>query len=83
MQILADVTNREIHVTAGDQSCAIGGAVFAATAAGLYPDIFSAQRALSAGTERTHKPDPQKVAIYNKLYAKYSKLGKFIEGEIN
>ncbi|NLG19654.1 MAG: ribulokinase [Fibrobacter sp.] len=83
MQILADVTNREIHVTAGDQSCAIGGAVFAATAAGLYPDIFSAQRALSAGTERTHKPDPQKVAIYNKLYVKYRKLGKFIEGETN
>lgn len=81
MQILADVTNRDIHVTAGDQSCAIGGAVFAATAAGLYPDIFTAQKALSAGTERIHKPDPVKVAIYNKLYDKYRKLGKFIEGE--
>lgn len=83
MQILADITNREIHVTAGDQSCAIGGAVFAATAAGLYPDIFTAQKALSAGTERIHKPDPVKVAIYNKLYDKYRKLGTFIEGEIN
>lgn len=81
MQILADVTNRDIHVTAGDQSCAIGGAVFAATAAGLYPDIFTAQKSLSAGTERIHKPDPVKVAIYNKLYDKYRKLGKFIEGE--
>ncbi|HEX2957407.1 MAG TPA: ribulokinase [Chitinispirillaceae bacterium] len=81
MQILADITNRDIHVTAGDQSCAIGGAVFAATAAGLYPDIFTAQKALSAGTERIHKPDPAKVAIYNKLYSKYCKLGKFIEGE--
>jgi L-ribulokinase len=83
MQILADVTNREIHVTAGDQSCAIGGAVFAATAAGLYPDIFTAQKALSAGTERIHKPDPVKVAVYNRLYDKYRKLGTFIEGEIN
>lgn len=81
MQILADVTNREISVTAGDQSCAIGGAVFAATAAGLYPDIFTAQKALSAGTDRVHKPNPARVAIYNKLYEKYSKLGKFIEGE--
>ncbi|NLD98616.1 MAG: ribulokinase [Fibrobacter sp.] len=83
MQILADVTNRDIHVTAGDQSCAIGGAVFAATAAGLYPDIFTAQKALSAGTERIHKPDPDKVAVYNKLYEKFRKLGKFIEGETN
>jgi len=81
MQILSDVTNRDIHVTAGDQSCAIGAAVFAATAAGLYPDIFTAQKALSAGTERIHKPDPARVAIYNKLYEKFRKLGQFIEGE--
>ncbi len=81
MQILADVTNREIAVTAGDQSCAIGGAVFAATAAGLYPDVFSAQKALSAGTERVHKPDPARAAIYDALYAKYKKLGEYIKGE--
>ncbi len=81
MQILADVTNREISVTAGDQSCAIGAAVFAATAAGLYPDLFSAQKALSAGVDRVHRPDPARVAIYNELYAKYRRLGEFIEGE--
>jgi len=80
MQILADVTNREICVTASDQSCAIGAAVFAATAAKLYPDIFTAQKALSAGTERGHKPDPARAAMYNKLYARYCELGKFIEG---
>ncbi len=79
MQILADVTGRDIHVTAGDQSCAIGAAVFAATAAGLYPDVFTAQKALSAGTERVHKPDPARVAIYNELYAKYRALGAFVE----
>ena len=81
MQILADVTNRDIHVTAGDQSPAIGAAVFAATAAGLYPDIFTAQKALSAGTERIHKPDPARAAVYNTLYEQYRKLGSFIEGE--
>ncbi|TAH53756.1 MAG: ribulokinase [Treponema sp.] len=81
MQILADVTNRDIHVTAGDQSCAIGGAVFAATAAGLYADVFAAQKALSAGTERVHKPDPKRAALYETLYQKYKKLGSFIEGE--
>ena len=81
MQILADVTNRDISVTAGDQSCAIGAAVFAATAAGIYPDIFAAQKALSAGTDRVHKPDPARVAIYDQLYKKFLKLGNFIEGE--
>jgi len=81
MQILADVTNRDIYVTAGDQSCAIGAAVFAATAAGLYPDIFTAQKALSAGVERIHRPDPARVAVYEKLYDKFKRLGSFIEGE--
>jgi L-ribulokinase len=65
----------------GDQSCAIGGAIFAATAAGLYPDVFSAQKALCAGTERVHRPDPKRVAIYDGLYGRYRRLGDFIEGE--
>ncbi len=81
MQILADVTGREIQVTAGDQSCAIGAAVFAATAAGLYEDIFEAQKALSAGTARVHKPDPARQALYNSLYQKYRRFGAFIESE--
>ncbi|MBN1616630.1 MAG: ribulokinase [Spirochaetales bacterium] len=81
MQILADVTGREIQVTAGDQSCAIGAAVFAATAAGLYPDIFTAQKALSAGVERVHTPNPARVRIYNELYQRYTSLGSYIEGE--
>jgi L-ribulokinase len=55
--------------------------VFAATAAGLYADVFAAQKALSAGTERVHKPDPKRAALYETLYQKYKKLGSFIEGE--
>jgi len=82
MQILADVTGREIYVTAGDQSCAIGAAVFAATACGLYPDIFAAQKALSAGVDRVHTPDPARRAVYEKLYAKYVALGKYVEQSI-
>lgn len=81
MQILADVSNREIQVTAGDQSSAIGAAVFAATAAGLYSDIFTAQKALSAGVERVHTPNPEQVKLYDTLYKKYKSLGNFIEGE--
>ncbi|NCD34458.1 MAG: ribulokinase [Spartobacteria bacterium] len=81
MQILADVTHRDIYVTAGDQSPAIGAAVFAATAAGLYPDVFTAQKALSAGVERIHKPNPDYADIYDILYTKFRKLGAFIEAE--
>ena len=73
MQILADVTNREIYVTKGDQAPAIGAAVFAAKAYGLYDTVFEAQNALSAGIDRIHKPIKENVEIYEKLYKKYNK----------
>lgn len=79
MQILSDVTQREIHVTAGDQSPAIGAAIFAATAAGLYKDVFEAQEVLSAGIERVHMPSKDMKEIYDTLYEKYTKLGQFEE----
>lgn len=82
MQILADVTGRPIHVTANDQSCAIGAAVFAATAAGIYPDVTSAGKALAAGIGRIYQPDPKAHDTYNKLYERYTRLGNFIEGEL-
>ncbi len=79
MQILADVTGRDIHVTDNDLAPAIGAAVFASVAAGLYPDVQTAQRALCSGTERVHRPDARRKAVYDVLYAKYLQVGAFEE----
>ncbi|WP_422479663.1 ribulokinase [Pleomorphochaeta sp. DL1XJH-081] len=79
MQILADVTGREIQVTSNDQAPAIGAAAYASVAAGLYPDIPSAQKALCAPMERVHKPDTKKKKIYDTLYERYLALGAFEE----
>jgi L-ribulokinase len=79
MQILADVTGRDIHVTSDDQAPAIGAAAFASVAAGLYPDVPSAQKALCAGMGRVHTPDKQRTRVYDKLYERYLALGKFEE----
>lgn len=83
MQILADVTNREIYVTKDDQAPAIGASVFAAKAYGLYENVFEAQKAISAGIERVHKPIKENVKIYEKLYRKYKEIGNFTENIIN
>ena len=83
MQILADVTNREIYVTKDDQAPAIGAAVFAAKAYGLYENVFEAQKSISAGIERVHKPIKENVKIYEKLYRKYKEIGNFTENLIN
>ena len=82
MQICADVLGMDISVSASDESCALGGAMFAATAAGLYPDVLAAQAAMRAPVERVYKPDPQRRAVYDKLYEKYKALGTFVEKEM-
>jgi L-ribulokinase len=79
MQILADVINMPIHIPAGDQSVALGAAMFAAVAAGLYPGIPAAQKQLCAPIEFTYTPDPKNTRIYEKLYAEYKRLGAFAE----
>jgi L-ribulokinase len=79
MQILADVLNMPISIPAGDQSVALGAAMFAAVAAGLYPDIPAAQKALCSPIEKTYNPQPREAGIYGKLYQEYKKLGAFVE----
>ena len=79
MQILADVLNMPISVPAGDQSVALGAAMFAAVAAGLYPDIPAAQKILCAPVEKTYNPRKNMTGIYDKLYRDYLKLGAFME----
>ncbi|WNG51888.1 ribulokinase [Archangium minus] len=79
MQTVADVMNMDIAVSAGDQAVAVGAAMFAATAAGLHPNVEAAQEAMSPGTERTYRPDPARARRYASLYQKYLELGGFVE----
>jgi L-ribulokinase len=82
MQISADVLGMEISVTSSEQSVALGAAMFAATAAGLYPSVLEAQRAMRAPVERIYAPDPARRAAYDALYGKYKALGAFAEKEM-
>lgn len=65
----------------GRKFCTRITAVTTVIVAGLYPDVFAVQKTLSAGAERIHIPDPERVKVCGKLYEKYGRLGKFIEGE--
>jgi len=80
MQTLADVTDMEISVPASDQAVALGAGMFAATAAGLYPRVEAAQRAMVPPTETVYRPDPGRARWYDGQYAKYRALGGFVEG---
>lgn len=81
MQMMADVMDMPIRIHKSEQTCALGAAMFAATAAGIYSKVEEAMVAMGQGFDATYTPDASKVPIYKKRYARYQQLGKFIEGE--
>jgi L-ribulokinase len=83
MQIVSDVMNRKIRVARATETVALGAAMFAAVAAGLYPTVEEAQRALSPGFEAEYSPDPERAKLYDRLYREYLAAGAFIESRRN
>ncbi len=83
MQTLADVLDMQIKVAVSEQAPALGAAMYAAVASGIYTSMGEAAAAMGNGMEKTYHPDPQRHSQYNDLYANYQKLGIFVETQIN
>ncbi len=81
MQMMADVLNVPIKISACDQTCALGSAMFAAVAAGIYPDIETAMSRMGAGNSMIYAPNKNLVPIYEKLYKSYLQTCKTAEIE--
>jgi L-ribulokinase len=79
MQMMADVMNMPIRIHKSDQTCALGAAMFAATAAGIHPTVEIAMNAMGSGFEKTYLPNQNHNSIYNTRYNQYKQLGKFLE----
>ena len=77
MQIYADVIRRPLSITRSDQGPALGSAIHAAVAAGAYPDIFAASRAMGGREEAVVTPDPQRADAYDSLYREYKELHEY------
>ena len=82
MQTLADVLNMPIKVAKAEQACAFGASMFAAVAAGVYPKVEEAQKAMGLGFAKTYYPNAENHKLYMPLYEKYCKLGNFTENEL-
>jgi L-ribulokinase len=74
MQVYADVVNLPLSVIGSDQGPALGSAIHAAVAAGAYPDITAASRAMGSVRRGVYRPVRENVAAYNRLYAEYREL---------
>ena len=82
MQIVCDVLNMPIKVARSEQACALGSAMAAAVAAGIYATTLEAQQNMGGGFEKEYHPVPENVEKYKVIYEKYLKLGSFIENEL-
>jgi L-ribulokinase len=82
MQTMSDVLNMPIKVCNTDQACALGAAMFAATAAGVYAKVEDAIAAMNSGFAKEYQPDVQRHEQYSALYETYLKLGDFTEKEL-
>jgi L-ribulokinase len=78
MQVMSDVMDMPIRIHRSEQTCALGAAMFAATAAGLYPRVEDAMDAMGQGFDKEYFPDLSRTGLYAERYAKYQALGNFI-----
>ncbi len=74
MQIYADVTGLDIRIAGSAQSPSLGGAIFAACAAGVYDTLDEAVSAMGKLSEKVYRPIPENKAVYDRLYAEYVRL---------
>ncbi|WP_426058161.1 ribulokinase [Hymenobacter sp. B1770] len=79
MQTLADVLNRPIKIATSEQAPALGSAMYAAVAAGIHPDVLTAQKAMGSGFAESYTPNPARVADYQARYEQYQAFGQFVE----
>ena len=73
-QIYADVTGRSFKLAGSAQSPALGSAMHAAVAAGVYPDIEAAAARMGKLKDEVVTPNLENKRVYDEIYAEYKRL---------
>ena len=74
MQMYSDVTRLPLSTIDTDQGPALGSAIHAAVAAGIYKDINTAAEAMGKVNKHVYTPNEEAAKQYDKLYAEYAEL---------
>lgn len=83
MQTLANTLNMPIIVASSDEAPALGAAIYAAVAAGLYPNVIEASKKLGSAFEAEYLPQPEKVEEIKSFMTEYKILAEFVEQTIS
>ena len=79
LQIHADVLKMPMHLARESEACALGSAMTAAVAAGIYKNIDEAAGAM-VSFEKTVEPDPRHAGVYDELFERYVGLYQRLNG---
>lgn len=82
MQIYADVTRLPLSVIDSEQGPALGSAIHAAVAAGAYPDVATAAKAMGKVRRAVHLPDEERAAAYDRLFEEYVELHEYFGRQV-
>lgn len=74
MQLYSDVTRLPISTIDTDQGPALGSAIHAAVASGIYPDVNSAANAMGKVKKHVYLPNEERSKQYDALYNEYVEL---------
>ena len=82
MQMMANVLGMPIRIHQFEHTCALGAAMFAAVASGIYPTVEEAMIAMGRGFDVEYYPDKELEQFYAIRYKKYEGLGDFIASQV-
>ena len=74
MQVYCDVLGMPLSVITSEQGPALGSAIHAGVAAGLYKDVEAAGEAMGKRQQNAYTPNPGAVAAYNRLFELYTRV---------
>ena len=77
MQIYADVLHMPVKVVDTSEGGALGSAIFAAVAAGLYSSVKEATHVMGRPCAAIYTPCDSNTPVYDMLYAEYARLYDF------
>lgn len=74
MQMISDITRLPVSTAVSQQAGALGSAIFAAVAAGLYDSVSEAATAMGKRVKDAYLPDEERAGEYDELFAHYMYL---------
>ena len=74
MQIISDVLQLPIYLSGTSQGGAVGSAIYAAHASGIYPSLDEAAEKMGSIKDFHYSPNPEMYSEYEKVFCHYKAL---------